>query len=111
MTRNVVRVAEALVRLRRDRGTLIHLDIEPEPDCALENTDETVAFFEQLAVPGRRAAARRSARRSADDARARLCTNTSGSASTAATSRSNSRIPRAALERLQRPGSGSAACN
>ena len=47
MTRNVVRVADALVRIRREHGVLIHLDIEPEPDCVLENTDETVAFFEQ----------------------------------------------------------------
>ena len=51
ITRHVVRVAEALVRLRRDTGTLIHLDIEPEPDCSLENTSETVAFFEQQLFP------------------------------------------------------------
>ena len=51
MTANVVRVAEALVRLRRDRGTNIHLDIEPEPDCALENTDESIAFFENWLFP------------------------------------------------------------
>jgi sugar phosphate isomerase/epimerase len=51
MTRNVVRVAEALVRVRREHGTLIHLDIEPEPDCVLENTEETVAFFEQWLFP------------------------------------------------------------
>jgi sugar phosphate isomerase/epimerase len=47
MTRNIVRVADALVRIRRAHGVLIHLDIEPEPDCVLENTDETIAFFEQ----------------------------------------------------------------
>ncbi len=47
MTRNVVRVAVALVRIRREHGTLIHLDIEPEPDCVLENTEESVVFFEQ----------------------------------------------------------------
>ena len=51
MTRNVVRVAEALVRLRRQDGTFIHLDIEPEPDCVLENTDESLAFFEQWLFP------------------------------------------------------------
>ncbi len=51
MTRSVARVAEALVRIRREHGTLIHLDIEPEPDCVLENTDETVAFFEQWLFP------------------------------------------------------------
>jgi len=36
---NVVKVAEAMA------GHRIHLDIEPEPDCVLENTAETVAFF------------------------------------------------------------------
>jgi sugar phosphate isomerase/epimerase len=51
MTQNVVRVAEALVRTQREQGTFIHLDIEPEPDCVLENTEETVAFFEQWLFP------------------------------------------------------------
>jgi sugar phosphate isomerase/epimerase len=45
VTRNVVRVAEALVRVRQAEGKVIHLDIEPEPDCSLENTDETLEFF------------------------------------------------------------------
>ena len=44
---NVARVADVLVRLREERGTLIHLDIEPEPDCSIENTDESVTFFER----------------------------------------------------------------
>ncbi len=51
MTRSVVRVAEELVRIRREHGTVIHLDIEPEPDCVLENTDETLAFFEERLFP------------------------------------------------------------
>ncbi|MEO7189844.1 MAG: metabolite traffic protein EboE [Vicinamibacterales bacterium] len=51
VTANVVRVAEALVRLRLTAGTFIHLDIEPEPDCAIENTDEVLAFFEQWLLP------------------------------------------------------------
>jgi sugar phosphate isomerase/epimerase len=45
LTRNVVRVADSLVRLRRERGPLIHLGIEPEPDGLLENTDELIGFF------------------------------------------------------------------
>ena len=45
VTRNVVRVVEALVKARREHGTVMHLDIEPEPDCVLENTAETVTFF------------------------------------------------------------------
>jgi len=46
LTENVVRVAEGLVRLRAERGALIHLDLEPEPDGLLENSAELVAFFE-----------------------------------------------------------------
>lgn len=48
---NLVQVAESLVRIRRHDGTLIHLDIEPEPDCSIENTAETVAFFADRLLP------------------------------------------------------------
>ena len=48
---NVVRVAERLVRLKQDDGTLVHLDIEPEPDCSIENTAETLEFFERRLLP------------------------------------------------------------
>jgi hypothetical protein len=51
ITRHVVDVAAALVRLRDRSGTIIHLDIEPEPDCSIENTDETIAFFTQWLLP------------------------------------------------------------
>lgn len=47
LTENVVRVAERLVRVHEDRGELIHLDIEPEPDGLLENSSEVVAFFRE----------------------------------------------------------------
>ena len=47
MIRHVVQVAEALIRLRGETGKLVHLDIEPEPDCTIENTDETLDFFER----------------------------------------------------------------
>lgn len=46
MLANVVDVAATLVRLRDSRGVFIHLDIEPEPDCAIETTDETLTFFQ-----------------------------------------------------------------
>jgi sugar phosphate isomerase/epimerase len=46
-TRNVVRVAEAMVRERQRTGAVMHLDIEPEPDCVIETTGEFLAFFEQ----------------------------------------------------------------
>ncbi len=48
---NVVRVAAALVEARRAHGADIHLDIEPEPDCTIENTDETIAFFRDRLLP------------------------------------------------------------
>ena len=51
MTRNVVRVAEALVHARERHGALIHLDVEPEPDCAIENTTEAIAFFHDWLLP------------------------------------------------------------
>ncbi|HXW06764.1 MAG TPA: metabolite traffic protein EboE [Vicinamibacterales bacterium] len=58
VTRNVSRVAGALAKVREDHGALIHLDLEPEPDCSIENTDETIAFFERrLLEAGARAVA------------------------------------------------------
>jgi sugar phosphate isomerase/epimerase len=51
VTVNVARVADVLYRLRRDRGMVIHLDIEPEPDCSIETSEETVAFFERWLLP------------------------------------------------------------
>jgi sugar phosphate isomerase/epimerase len=45
LTGNVVRVVEALVRLRQTRGRLIHLDIEPEPDGLLQCSDDLARFF------------------------------------------------------------------
>ena len=51
ITRNLIRVAQALVQARRAHGRLIHLDIEPEPDCLLETSVETVAFFERWLLP------------------------------------------------------------
>jgi sugar phosphate isomerase/epimerase len=47
ITTNVARVAETLARLHQTSGQLLHLDIEPEPDCLLENTSETIEFFER----------------------------------------------------------------
>jgi sugar phosphate isomerase/epimerase len=51
MTLNVARIAAALVEARRDHGAFIHLDIEPEPDCLLETSAETIDFFEQWLLP------------------------------------------------------------
>jgi sugar phosphate isomerase/epimerase len=51
ITRNVVRVAEALAIVHRESGRRIHLDIEPEPNGLIENSEETVAFFRDRLLP------------------------------------------------------------
>jgi len=50
MARNVARVAEALANIRAETGKFIHLDIEPEPNCTIENTEETLEFFDRSQV-------------------------------------------------------------
>ena len=42
---NVKRVAGRLADVRDESGALIHLDIEPEPDCLLETTAETISLL------------------------------------------------------------------
>jgi sugar phosphate isomerase/epimerase len=68
-TRNIVRVAEALVRVRREQGKLLHLDLEPEPDGLLENSQEVVAFFKQWLLDGGAHLLSESLHVSADEAR------------------------------------------
>ena len=51
VTANVVRVAEAMVRVKERDAKTLHLDIEPEPDCVLETSGETIAFFEEWLLP------------------------------------------------------------
>jgi hypothetical protein len=67
---HVVQIAAALVRIRQETGAVIHLDIEPEPDCSIENTDETLDFFERRLLPiGAPLLARTLGSTSTDDAR------------------------------------------
>jgi hypothetical protein len=51
MTANIVRIADAMVRVKERSGKTLHLDIEPEPDCLIETSDEAVAFFEHWLLP------------------------------------------------------------
>ena len=44
-TAHLIEVVEELVRLRRETGKLLHLDIEPEPDGLLENSEELIRYF------------------------------------------------------------------
>ncbi len=51
LVRNVVRVAAVMERVRQDRGKLIHLDIEPEPDGLLGTCAALTDFFEARLLP------------------------------------------------------------
>ena len=69
---HLVEVAGALSRIRRETGALIHLDIEPEPDCTIENTVETLEFFEQRLLPSAMPRLARALRIGEDEARETL---------------------------------------
>ena len=43
---NMAPLALSLFELREKTGRLIHIGIEPEPDCLIENGPETVSWFE-----------------------------------------------------------------
>jgi hypothetical protein len=45
-TKNLVAVVAQLVNLHESRGKKMHLNIEPEPDGVIENSDEYISFFE-----------------------------------------------------------------
>jgi sugar phosphate isomerase/epimerase len=51
-TRHLALLVEDLYQLRQETGRLIHLDIEPEPDGLLENTEEFVQYYEEWLIPG-----------------------------------------------------------
>ena len=46
--KNVFHCIEHIARLSEKTGREFHLGLEPEPLCFLENTAETIAFFERL---------------------------------------------------------------
>ncbi|MFL5752684.1 MAG: metabolite traffic protein EboE [Bacteroidia bacterium] len=50
-TRNILSVTEQLVRIKKETGKLLHLDIEPEPDGLLESGEEFIAWYESCLVP------------------------------------------------------------
>ena len=47
MVENLAATVAYLSALREDTGREIHLGLEPEPDCFLETTAETIAFFNE----------------------------------------------------------------
>ena len=50
-TKHLIDVAEALIQIHRESGKLIHVDIEPEPDCLIENIWETLDYFTKWLFP------------------------------------------------------------
>jgi hypothetical protein len=50
-TINIISVVEALIDLKASTGKTLHLDIEPEPDGILENSDEYIAWYKNYLIP------------------------------------------------------------
>lgn len=50
-SRHLAEVAAALAQIENETGVHLHVDLEPEPDCLIENTAESIAFFEDWLWP------------------------------------------------------------
>jgi hypothetical protein len=50
-TKNILSVVEALIELKESSGKTLHLDIEPEPDGILENSDEFINWYNNYLLP------------------------------------------------------------
>ena len=53
-TQYLLEVVEELSKIYQETGKMLHLDIEPEPDGILENSDELVWLFDQWLIPNGR---------------------------------------------------------
>ena len=49
-TTHLMDVVDELVRLRRETGKLLHLDLEPEPDGLIENSEELIRYFKDWLI-------------------------------------------------------------
>ena len=50
-THNIIRVAERLHNVFQQTSKVLHLDIEPEPDGLLENTQEVIQWYNNWLIP------------------------------------------------------------
>jgi sugar phosphate isomerase/epimerase len=50
-SQHLAEVAAALAQIEDETGRHLHVDLEPEPDCLIENTAESIAFFEEWLWP------------------------------------------------------------
>jgi sugar phosphate isomerase/epimerase len=70
--RNVVKIVAAMAQSKQRTGATLHLDIEPEPDCLIETSDEFLDFFTRRMVPEGASLLADSLGCDVDDARASL---------------------------------------
>ena len=50
-TLHMAKVAEKLYNIQQDKGRVLHLDIEPEPDGLIENTREVIDWYKEWLIP------------------------------------------------------------
>ena len=48
---NLIQVVAVMAQIHQQTGKLLHLDLEPEPDGMIENTQEAIAFFQNWLLP------------------------------------------------------------
>lgn len=48
---NMIEIVLQLIEIEKSTGKQLHLDIEPEPDGMLENSDEVLHFFQTYLIP------------------------------------------------------------
>ncbi|MBC31399.1 MAG: xylose isomerase [Muricauda sp.] len=49
--KNMLRIAKKLYEIEQNSDVYLHLDIEPEPDGLLENTEDVLLFFNDFLLP------------------------------------------------------------
>lgn len=69
-TNHMVSLVETLLQLKTDTGKTIHIDIEPEPDGLLENSNEFISYFQEWLLPAAEKALQESREHSKEEARA-----------------------------------------
>jgi hypothetical protein len=48
---NITSVVIEMIRIHKETGKLLHIDLEPEPDGLIENTSEVIDFFQNWLLP------------------------------------------------------------
>ncbi|ALJ00994.1 metabolite traffic protein EboE [Rufibacter tibetensis] len=50
-TANLLELVDSLLHIRKQTGKTIHIDLEPEPDGLLENSEEIIRYFQNWLLP------------------------------------------------------------